>query len=88
MNVLYSKKFLKNLESLPHLEQGKIEYLVFVEIPKAKSFRQIPHIQKLAGYKSYYKIRVGNYRIGIEFKNDSLAFERVMHRKEIYRFFP
>ncbi len=34
------------------------------------------------------RIRIGDYRLGIIFDGETLIFERVLHRKEIYRYFP
>ena len=45
-------------------------------------------IEKLEGYRNYYKIRFGNYRAGVHIEGDILTFERILNRKEIYRFFP
>jgi mRNA interferase RelE/StbE len=44
----------------------------------------------MKGYPNKYKIRVGDYRIGItvEKKNKTLICQRIAHRKEIYRVFP
>ncbi|MFN7201715.1 MAG: type II toxin-antitoxin system RelE family toxin [Aphanizomenon sp.] len=33
-------------------------------------------------------MRVGNYRIGISVNNDLVTLVRILHRKEIYRYFP
>ena len=43
---------------------------------------------KLKGYKDYYKIRFGNYRAGIRLVNNKFIFERILHRKDIYKFYP
>lgn len=51
-------------------------------------WEEIPHLTKLEGYDSYYRLRVGDYRIGIKTENDVVIFMRVLHRKEIYRYFP
>jgi len=39
-------------------------------------------------YPCYYKIRFGVYRIGIKVVNDKVIFERALHRKDIYSYFP
>ena len=33
-------------------------------------------------------IRFGDYRAGLKLENDTLYFERILHRKEIYKFYP
>lgn len=87
MILLYHKKFLKDLAVIPEAERLKIEYFVFTQVVTKKSFREL-RSEKLQGYKNYYKIRFGNYRIGLMYENNTLTFERVLHRKEIYKFFP
>jgi len=31
---------------------------------------------------------VGDYRVGVIFEEETVTFCRVLHRKEIYRYFP
>ncbi len=44
----------------------------------------------MKGYTNKYKIRVGDYRVGITVNPESqqLICQRVAHRREIYRVFP
>ncbi|WP_339814423.1 type II toxin-antitoxin system RelE/ParE family toxin [uncultured Imperialibacter sp.] len=88
MNVRFAKNFLKDLASVPSKERAKIEAFVFEEILTLDEISSINSIKKLKGYPSYYRIRFGNYRVGISYTNEILTFERVLHRKEIYRYFP
>ncbi len=48
----------------------------------------IPNCRKMRGYKNYYRIRMGDYRIGLELDNDTVVFKRYLHRKDIYKYFP
>jgi mRNA interferase RelE/StbE len=45
---------------------------------------------KLSGYQTFYKIRVGDFRIGLHIndKEHLVEFQRVLHRRDIYRKFP
>lgn len=88
MLVQYNKKFLKDLASLPKKDREKIEDFVFEEINQYNSSAEINKLEKLSGYQHYYKIRFGDYRVGIKLDNEVLTFERVLHRKEIYKLFP
>jgi mRNA interferase RelE/StbE len=88
MKVLFNKTFLKELSNIPSKTRAKIEKLVFEEIQQYPNVNQIPSIKKLAGYNHYYRIRIGDYRIGLKVDQDNLTFERVLHRKEIYKRFP
>ena len=42
----------------------------------------------MKGYANFYKIRFGDYRLGLQIINDRIICERVLHRKEIYGYFP
>ena len=48
----------------------------------------IPHIKKMEGFNTFYRTRVGDYRIGLEMKKDTLWFIIIANRKEIYKKFP
>jgi mRNA interferase RelE/StbE len=61
---------------------------VFKELPKANSIFELGNVEQMKGYPSYYKIRFGQYRIGLKMKEDRVILERALHRKDIYRYFP
>ena len=89
MNVEYSARFVKDLKALKGTPSfAKIRELVFESVPVAETLDEIPHFAKLEGYDNYYRIRVGDYRIGVKIENEVVVFMRVLHRKEIYRYFP
>ena len=58
------------------------------KLKSAKNLQDVSNIKKLAGYKSYYRARIKNYRIGLFYDNDKLYIVRCLHRKDIYKFFP
>ena len=85
----YLPSFIKDLKTLkcsPYYE--KIKTLVFDDIPKLSDINEVKNIKKLKGNKPFYRVRVGNYRIGFRLDNNILVFMRVLHRKDIYRYFP
>jgi len=88
MNIQVNRVFLKELAKLPARERLKVEKLLFEEVESYKSLAQIPNFKKLKGYRNFYKIRFGDYRAGLKFENNTLYFERILHRKEIYKFYP
>ena len=88
MLVEVKKSFLKQLAGLPKDIRSRIEDFVFEELPKFESIGQSGKIEKMHGYKFCYKIRFGNYRVGLVFQDDVVTVKVVMHRSEIYRFSP
>ena len=89
LTVKYSRKFLKELAEIEEKTRNKIEVIVFDSNLEISPFSP-GYLEKMSGYDDKYKIRVGNYRIGctIDKPNDTLYFERVLHRKDIYKVFP
>jgi mRNA interferase RelE/StbE len=89
MNIKYTKRFLKDLKALQSTDvYAKISALVLVEIPEALDLSTIGNLSKLKGDDNAYRIRVGDYRIGFFWEDDEIVMSRVLHRSEIYRYFP
>ncbi len=89
MNTPYLPSFIKDLKALRSTPYyASIKKFAFEEIIEISSFAEITNIKKLQGYDSAYWISIGDYRLGIIFDGETLIFERVLHRKEIYRYFP
>jgi mRNA interferase RelE/StbE len=57
-------------------------------VETAQVISEIKNIKKLAGFDMYYRIRVGDYRIGIKLEKDIIYFVVVEHRKDVYKTFP
>ena len=87
--IEYTKRFLKELASLPNDIQSRIELIVFDKLETENPF-ELGYLNKMKGHKDKYKIRVGDYRIGltIDKANQSIICQRVAHRREIYQIFP
>jgi mRNA interferase RelE/StbE len=88
MKIEFKKSFLKELQKLRNkgLKNSIAECIVQVE--SANSSNQIRNLKKLAGFDDYYRIRIGNYRIGLKIEADIVYFVVFEHRKDIYKKFP
>ncbi|AFZ25794.1 cytotoxic translational repressor of toxin-antitoxin stability system [Cylindrospermum stagnale PCC 7417] len=60
---------------------------VIEEVENAVSLGEINNVKKLKADGDYYRIRVGDYRIGIAVSGDVVIFMRILHRREVYRYF-
>jgi len=88
MNVKFKRTYLKDLEKLPGDIKRGTEELSFLQIPKIQKLVDMTNVKKIKGYKSFYRVRIGDYRIGFELRNGVIVFYRVLHRKDIYKYFP
>ena len=88
MKVEFKKSFIKELKKLKNksLKNSIAESIIQVE--STENIANIKNLKKLAGYDVYYRIRVGDYRIGIKIEKDVVYFVVCEHRKDIYRKFP
>jgi mRNA interferase RelE/StbE len=88
-NVEYKKRFLKELSKLPEDVQRPAEKMVFEDLLCENPF-ELGYIEQMKGYPGKYKVRIGQYRIGItvDKQNKIIVCNRIAHRKDIYRFFP
>ena len=85
----YKKTFLKDLASIPKHHRARIERLVFDTIPASENIFTDFDIRRMKGFSHFWRIRAGNYRIGIRIADDgSVIFYRIKSREEIYRAFP
>lgn len=88
MEVEFLEKFDNDLDLISQASV-KNSILKFIEhFEKAKSIREIPSVKKLSGHKTAYRIRIGNYRLGLFAEGSKVQFARLVHRKDIYKVFP
>ena len=88
MKVVYQKRFLKDLASVPSNLRPSIERFAFEELPRADSLYSTGKVEKLKGHANFFKVRFGDFRVGLSLTDDTVTLERVLNRKEIYRKFP
>ena len=62
--------------------------LAFEILPNAEELQDLSNVKVLKGYPNRYRIRIGDYRVGIEVHGDQVEMMRVLHRREFYRYFP
>jgi mRNA interferase RelE/StbE len=72
-------KAIKDLKSLPKADIQKI-------LEKIKTLENglIGDIKKLTDFTPEYRLRVGNYRILFEIKEQKITIYRIKHRKDAY----
>lgn len=88
MQIEFRKTFKQDLKNLKDGQALKRIQKVVEEIELANGLSDIRNIKLLQGHENFYRIRVGDYRIGLLVDGETVAFVRVLHRKEVYRYFP
>jgi mRNA interferase RelE/StbE len=88
LKVEFRETFLKDLQNV---NNAKLSAKVKAAIENAELARfplEIHNFKKLKGFSNYFRIKIGEYRIGLAMENDTVTFVRFLPRREIYRFFP
>ena len=88
MKVEFLKKFSKDLDNVK-TRLVKPALMSLIELMEnTDSLDTIPNIKKLKGFKTAYRARVGDYRLGFFYENSTILLARFVHRKDIYKIFP
>ena len=88
MELEFRDSFLKDVKHIKEKRVKKKIAGVVTDARAASSLSDIRNLKKMEGSEYYYRIRIGDYRIGIKLQDKILVFLRCLHRKDIYRYFP
>ena len=87
MKVDYSKDFEKSLKKLSGKMLESVRRVI-KEVKEADDLKDITDCKKLIGYRSIYRIRIGDYRaiftFHIKIINDTVKFKYLVSRGEVY----
>ena len=88
MKVKIDKSFQRDVKKI---DDKKLRSKIAVCIESlliSKNLNEIQNIQKLKVPGNYYRIRLGQYRLGVVVDGDEIVLIRFLHRKDVYRYFP
>ena len=88
MNVQFKASFAKDLRNIKNKDLLNRIKEAIEQLEKAQSLQSIANVKKLRGGSNYYRLRVGEHRIGLVVDGDTATFVRCLDGKEIYRYFP
>ena len=88
MKVEFRESFAKDLKGVRDRSVLKRTKEVIEAVEKADSLADITNLKKLKGGGNYFRLRVGDYRIGVTLEDDTVIFVRFLNRKDIYKYFP
>ncbi len=88
MKVLYEKSFLRDIKKVKN--QKLLDNLANVveEIESSDEIFSLSNIKKLKGHPAAYSIRIGDFRLGLFYENNTAILTKFLNRKDIYKYFP
>ena len=88
MNVERTPAFNRDLRRLRSARTLRHVERVIEELAAAINLTELTNVRRLQAEGRHYRIRVGDYRLGITMADDVAVLRRFLHRNEIYRYFP
>ena len=89
MIVRFDRAFSKSLDKLHDKQVKERLKTLIVSMEKAESIADLNSLKQMKGHSRFYRIRVGDYRVGFELTGyNEILLILVAHRKDIYKRFP
>lgn len=89
MNYEFKKSFSRDIKKRQNDRKLLAQvHRIIQEVDSAESLSEIRNIRRLKSERGYYRIKHGDFRIGLTVEDDTVHFVRFLHRREIYRYFP
>jgi mRNA interferase RelE/StbE len=88
MKVIFKASFIKDLQKIKDRSLAARIKDAIESIEKASTVQEITNLKPLRGAMGYYRVRLGDYRIGLRVEGETITLVRFLHRKEVYRYFP
>ena len=87
MKVEFDESFYKRLTKIKDRSVLEKVKETILQVEQAQNIHEIMNITKMEGFKSFFRIRIGDFRIGVELVEDTIWFITVANRKDIYKKF-
>jgi len=88
VKVLFRESFVRDLRRIEDQDVQRCIRQAVESVEQATSLTDVPQLRRLRSKGRHYRIRVGDYRLGLTVDADEVCFVRALHRREIYRYFP
>lgn len=88
MRTSFRKSFARDLKKTKDRVVLDRVQDVIEKVQAAGNLQEISDLRKLSGTENCYRIRIGDYRIGLLVEEDTIVFVRCLNRRDLYRYFP
>lgn len=88
MEIIYLRQALKDVNKIKN-DKLKSKILdVITDLKLAENLSEIKNIKPMSGHSDAYRIRIGDYRLGIFQSEETITIARFLKREDIYKLFP
>ena len=88
MKVAFKGSFARDLRKIKNKAVHQQVKEAIEQVEQAPSLRAVSSLKHLKSGGNYYRIRIGDYRIGLLVEKESVVFVRCLPRRDVYKYFP
>jgi len=88
MKIEFKSSFSKDIKKIKDKNILLLIYKAINNVESVSNSKEIANLKKLIGYKTFYRIKIKEFRIGLNIENNIVYFVCFLHRKNIYKSFP
>ena len=88
MTVEPTRRFRRDVRGIGSAQIRRRLDQVIQELIEADNITEVTGISRLRADGQHYRIRIGDYRLGITMDGETVVLRRFLPRGEIYRYFP
>lgn len=88
MKVEFRESFLKDLQNIKNAKLLAKVRKAIKNVEESNAPQQIQNFKKLKGSVSYFRIKIGEYRVGLKMENDTIILFDFCPEKKFIASFP
>lgn len=88
MEIKIDRSFQKDTRKINNKALLEEIAKTIISVRNAENISQIRNLKKLKISSDEFRIKIGNYRLGVKISGSTVFFVRCLHRRDIYKFFP
>ena len=88
MRIKIRKSFGKDIDKITDKKLLQKIITTIQEIENSENIQDVNNVKKMKGKANAFRIRLGQYRIGMFCINNEVELVRILQRKDIYKYFP
>ncbi|MCH8476116.1 MAG: hypothetical protein LAT55_12920 [Opitutales bacterium] len=88
MKVEFHKSFERDLRKVRDHSLLERVRTAIIELEEAETLENLSQVKAMKGHPEYFRIRIGEYRLGLKRTEHGLRLIRFLNRGHIYQKFP
>lgn len=88
MKTEFKASFAKDLKRIKDKALLSRVQSAIIAVEQTDNLQNVASCKKLQGVENYFRIRIGDFRIGLSVEDDVVTFVRFLSRGDIYKHFP